>query len=76
MGRRGSPDIDTTGKLYLHKVPLDSGGYDRGGAYWGAPGTLYEVIDQEGEGYFLRAWSREEAKQKVLEEYPEAKFYR
>lgn len=37
MGRR---NLDLEGKvgdvkMYLEVVPLDSGGYDRGGAYWG-----------------------------------------
>jgi len=28
-------------RFYLHHVPLDNGGYDRGGAYWGLGPRLY-----------------------------------
>lgn len=36
MGRTGR-DITNAGpvKMHLELVPLDSGGYDKGGAYWG-----------------------------------------
>lgn len=37
MGRHTGPDYLETGAgpLRLVRIPLDSGGYDRGGAYWG-----------------------------------------
>ena len=44
----------------LFRVRLDSGGYDDGGAYWGAGQPLYCA---KGEDYqrFVRAWSRYDA---------------
>jgi len=78
MGRHTGPEyLDTSaGKIYLHRVPLDSGGYDRGGAYWGLGQPLYEVLDQDGNGYIIRAPGREVAKSIVLRDFPDAKFYR
>ncbi len=76
MGRTGV-NHGVNGKVYLRRVPLDSGGYDRGGAYWGIPSNLYEAFTEDGEyiAYF-RARSRQEAKAAVLEDWPEATFYR
>ncbi|MCD8261136.1 MAG: hypothetical protein LUD15_06300 [Bacteroides sp.] len=43
MGRGGTgtdkPDKDK--KVYCRRVYLNSGGYDRGGAYWGFGSPLY-----------------------------------
>jgi hypothetical protein len=40
----GRPEVGThkptDKRIYDCKVPLDSGGYDKGGAYWGYPGNL------------------------------------
>ena len=78
MGRRGSPpDGEVTGKVRLYQVNIDSGGYDDGGAYWGlGPPTLY-CAEQEHSRLlsFFRARSRNDAKLKVLAEYPDATFY-
>ena len=63
MGRR-SDHID--GKCHLQKITLDSGGYDSGGAYWGLGEPLYCAQDSEGSRLFVRANSREQAKEKVL----------
>ena len=50
----------------LFRLPIDSGGYDPGGAYWGIGGPLYCAVDDEGEfRRFMRAGSREEARQKM-----------
>ncbi len=42
MGRqnKGSETLAYPKKIYDCRVPLDSGGYDRGGAYWGFPNSL------------------------------------
>lgn len=38
----GRCDVGTpTGKVFKRKVPVNSGGYDCGGAYWGLGPTLY-----------------------------------
>lgn len=62
MGRHAVPDLDTTrGTVRLFRAPLDSGGYDSGGAYWGHGGPLYCAMDRAGDMQFTRAGSREEA---------------
>jgi len=38
-GRRANPEYN--GVLRIRRVPLDSGGYDPGGAYWGTGATLW-----------------------------------
>lgn len=72
MGRTSDLPTDTEATLHLRRVPLDSGGYDPGGAYWGTPCDLYiaEAIEG-GEGVrYLRAGSIEAARA----EFPRAKF--
>lgn len=78
MGRYTGPEfLDTyAGKIYLRRVPLDSGGYDRGGAYWGIGAPLWETMDQDGNGFIFRAPSRDAAKQHIRDNFPDATFYR
>lgn len=64
MGRRSDIENDTTAKLSIRKVPLDQGGYDPGGAYWGTPNDLYMVSDEDGGVAYLRAASFDAAKAK------------
>ena len=64
MGRShyGKAEECLPNSVYLYQVPLCSGGYDNGGAYWGIGGTLYCAEDVEGEYRgFTRASSRNEA---------------
>lgn len=75
MGRHTGP-ADLFGRCYLRRVPLDRGGYDRGGAYWGLGPPLYEVIDQDGSGWIFRARNRNAAKTVVLSAFPDVTFYR
>lgn len=59
MGRRSSPSLDETARtVRLFHVPLDSGGYDSGGAYWGSPNNLYFAQDRDGDIQSVRASSR------------------
>ncbi len=79
MGRRTirPPEGEPVGRVRLYHEPLDSGGYDSGGAYWGGPNNLYHCTGLDGDlDWFLRATTRKDAKQKVLEDYPDATFYR
>lgn len=88
MGRPSIMDYPTHGRplLYLRRFYLDSGGYDRSGAYWGHGEPLYAAFNDEyvaddprpNQPIFLtfRARSREIAKHQVLEIYPGARFYR
>lgn len=58
MGRPGGivdPDAPLIG---AHRVSLDAGGYDAGGAYWGHGAPLWHVIDSSGGEAFVRAMTR------------------
>jgi hypothetical protein len=72
MGRSSDLDYGTREKLRLERVPLDAGGYDPGGAYWGGGVPLYIAYDEEGRQLYFRARDREAAKAK----FPNAKFHR
>ncbi len=66
------------GRIGLQRVRLDSGGYDRGGAYWGLGDRLYAYYgyDTDGDlliGYF-RAVSRTDALAQLRELAPDAKI--
>lgn len=77
-------------KLHLERVKLDSGGYDKGGAYWGTGEPLFVAWDDSGEfqlfvravpegtpwGYPNSAVYRERAKRAVRKLLPDARFYR
>jgi hypothetical protein len=76
MGRASRNALDTSERLYLRRVPLNGGGYDRGGAYWGHGLPLFVAMDCDGDTLFLRARSRNAAKASLLEDMPDARFYR
>lgn len=59
MGRGSDLPEDTTAALTIRKVPIDAGGYDPGGAYWGTPANLYCVSDEDGRTSYQRAASFE-----------------
>lgn len=63
---------DTTAKLRLRRVRLDSGGYDKGGAYWGHGSPLWYYEDLEGRIAYRRAASRAAAKGL----FPNARYWR
>ena len=77
MGRYTGVDYIevNAGPLYLRHIPLDSGGYDKGGAYWGHYQRLYYVEDQDGNSHFFRAYNRADAKATIVDKWPGAKFY-
>lgn len=70
-------------KFRLYRMRIDSGGYDEGGAYWGTGneriGHMYHAYgdgpENSGE-VFVRAKDRNEAKTKVKEYFPNAKFFK
>jgi len=81
MGRRDNmhPGDDTIGKLRLQCVPFVDGCYDTGGAYWGGPANLWCAwgeSEEEQVHVFVRADSRDAAKQKILSRFSDAKFHR
>ncbi len=86
MGRGDITPADTQGarRFYLRLLPIDSGGYDPGGAYWGhyhlpMYGAFSRHDDKGGElpaaTMYFRAASRDEAKKTIEARYPGARFY-
>lgn len=69
-----------SGRMYLSKMRLDTGGYDEFGSYFGhcrAAGFVYEY-SAEGPDHIagtLRAHDRAQAKAIVRERYPNARFF-
>ena len=50
MGRAESYcSVIPAGRLRIYRVPIDSGGYDPGGAYWGHGAPLY-CVESDGLG--------------------------
>lgn len=78
MGRHTGPDyLDTSaGRIHLQRVPINSGGYDRGGAYWGIGAPLWFAQDQDGNSRFFRARDRDAAKAAIRADFPDAAFFR
>lgn len=65
MGRRSSPGglaLYGVSRTYLRRVRLNSGGYDRGGAYWGIGQPLWCLWGYSADGdlvcEYFRAPSR------------------
>jgi hypothetical protein len=78
MGR-GNDRI--SGKCFLQRVNFVDGDYDNGGAYWGGGrGTLPLWVAQDSEGgqFFVRAKSRNEAKNLIQDDMlaDDVTFYR
>ena len=69
MGRRGDNPSNLIGIKRLHaRHQGGGGGYDKGGAYWGAPSNVWGVwgwIDGEVCCVYVRATSRTDATNKV-----------
>jgi len=69
-------DKDEAVKLFLSKVRIDNGGYDSNGTYFGHDIPLYWYADEDLMiDDVLRAKNRNDAKQQILEKYPNAKFF-
>jgi hypothetical protein len=80
MGRASFGDGNTAGRVYLHRVRKDSGGYDSQGAYWGhAPNgdRLYRAVNADTSfEWFLEAFYRDDAKDALRELFPHIQFIR
>jgi len=69
--------VQTAVKVSLRKIPINSGGYDSGGAYWGIGQPLYWAGSDCGTiDRFFRAATRDQAKAEIRKQYPKATFYR
>lgn len=83
----GRPNVevepDTGARFHLYRMPMSDFCYDSGGAYWGVgdnrSGWMYHAYSDGPDGgneCFVRAISRETAKDKVREIFCNARFYR
>lgn len=73
--REASPEFSD--RLTLRRVHLNSGGYDCNGTYFGTGVPLYWYADADGKiDAMLRATDREDAKRRIADHYPMARFYR
>lgn len=78
MGRanRTATPTDAAPKFYLRRIPINGGGYDRGGAYWGLGAPLYYAESTCGNfSEFFRAATRSAARQHIREQYDGARFF-
>ena len=79
-GERGDPDYPY--KFYLQRIRMVDGDYDLAGTYWGGGRGTMPLWGYMGEDDqllvrgFVRATNRVSAKQRVLAEYPNARFFR
>jgi hypothetical protein len=63
--------------LFLRKVPVNPGGYDPGGAYWGLGDPLWCAwSDNPDLIVYIRASRRFTAKALIKKYYPSVRFYR
>jgi len=60
-------------RFYLQYAPLDSGGYDAGGAYWGSGGRVYLAQSEDAQVFrSFRASDHADALAQLREEWPKA----
>jgi hypothetical protein len=75
-GARHAADKEAPVKLTLRHIRLNSGGYDRNGTYFGIGQRLYWYANEAGDiDAMLRADDRWDAKSKIRNLYPYARFY-
>lgn len=68
-------DRNYSGRLYLRRVRLNQGGYDRNGTYFGTGEPLYWCANDDlSIDFMLRASSRHLARASVIARYPNAKI--
>ena len=75
MGRADIIPNSPDQKLHLRRVPFVDLCYDQGGAYWGSPANLFCAWNEEAT-LFVRASSRNAAKELVRNRITGARFYR
>lgn len=64
-------------RVSLVRVKLNRGGYDSRGEYFGVGAPLWSASDDNGEFYeMFRAANRKAARQMLLDEFPNMRFYR
>lgn len=67
-------------RFSLSRVRINQGGYDDSGRYWGVGEPLYFYesgdLGEFMEGDYIRAYDREDAKDKIRAKYEGAVFFR
>lgn len=78
MGRPDRCPNASADRWRLRRVPINSGGYDQGGAYWGLGPALWNGFTEDGDtDVFFRARDRDAAKAHIRAEHDEdARFFR
>ncbi len=76
MGRASDLPIDTTSTCRIVRVPLDKDGYDKGGAYWGTPNNLFQVLALDGRHEGLCRYMRASANTAVMAAMRDVKAWR
>lgn len=69
IGRGSDKPSFNAQRVTIHNVPIDSGGYDDGGAYWGIGQTIFAFIDSDGGIEYSRHASSRAAIDHALENY-------
>ena len=62
-------------KYYLIRVRLNSQGYESDGTYWGVGLPLYRYFSADSNGSYIRAYDREDAKERIRQLDLQAKFF-
>jgi hypothetical protein len=82
MGRKSwrGHDAETPVKCYIKRLKWVDGDYDEQGAYWGGGNGdfIYWAnfdIGETNEDIFVRAYTRDEAKEEIRKQLPMAKFF-
>lgn len=63
-------------RFRVEKIRWSDGGYDQGGAYWGAGLPVYLAVHENGDDYIRRSYrarSRQDAITQLRAEFPNAK---
>lgn len=79
MGRRDELPENPQAPIKLRMEQILESDYDRWGAYWGTGGGIWCAWGEDDKvqvRVFVRAHSRLDAKAKVIEKLPKARFYR
>ena len=77
MGRCDHAHPGNEYKVYVHQIPVNAGGNDKGGAYWGLGAPLFRAISADGEfACYRRARNRRQAVAALRIEFPSITFYR
>ena len=72
MGR--SNEVGSLSALYLQRLEWTDYDYDKGGAYWGNSGDYIWVAFNDETRIYQRAFTREQAKNRITGQFPDCKF--